>query len=130
MPLADALIASGTSIQKLRERGHAEVVDIPNAVDADRFRSQTSDFRRKWGIGTAAFVALYVARFQAFKNHRMLLEAFARFARGRPDARLVLAGSETSAVAPGYLAGAVDAAEAAVITLRARLAAARMTDAG
>ena len=44
--------------------------------------------------------------------------------------RLVLAGSETSAVAPGYLAGAVDAAEAAVITLRARLAAARTTDAG
>ena len=44
--------------------------------------------------------------------------------------RLVLAGSETSAVAPGYLAGAVDAAEAAVFTLRARLAAARTTDAG
>lgn len=93
VPLADALIASGTSIQKLRERGHAEVVDIPNAVDADRFLPQASDFRRNRGIGAAAFVALYVARFQAFKNHRMLLEAFARFARGRPDARLVLAGS-------------------------------------
>jgi len=44
--------------------------------------------------------------------------------------RLVLAGSETSAVAPGYLAGAVDAAEAAVFTLRARQASARTTDAG
>lgn len=36
--------------------------------------------------------------------------------------RLVLAGSETSTVAPGYLAGAVDAAEAATATVRARLA--------
>lgn len=42
--------------------------------------------------------------------------------------RLVLAGSETSAVAPGFLAGAVDAAEAAVVTLRARQACTRATD--
>jgi glycosyltransferase involved in cell wall biosynthesis len=93
VPLANALIASGTSIQKLRERGHAEVVDIPNAVDADLFRPQASDFRKKHGIGSDEFVALYVARFQAFKNHQMLLDAFARFATGRPISRLVLAGS-------------------------------------
>ena len=37
-------------------------------------------------------------------------------------ARLVLAGSETSDVAPGYLAGAVDAGEAAARLIRARLA--------
>ena len=89
---ADALIASGTSIQKLRERGHADVVDIPNAVDADRFRPQPSDFRKRHGIGADEFVALYVARFQAFKNHAMLLDAFARFAKDRPGSRLVLAG--------------------------------------
>lgn len=93
VPLADALIASGTSIERLKERGLAKVVDIPNAVDADRFRPQPSDFRRQHGIGADEFVALYVARFQAFKNHRMLLEAFARFAKARPAARLVLAGS-------------------------------------
>ena len=93
VPLADALIASGTSIQKLRERGHAAVVDIPNAVDADLFRPQASDFRKKQGIGSDEFVALYVARFQAFKNHRMLLDAFARFVQGHPASRLVLAGS-------------------------------------
>jgi glycosyltransferase involved in cell wall biosynthesis len=93
VPLADALIASGTSIQKLRERGHPDVVDIPNAVDADLFRPQTSDFRRKQGIGSDEFVALYVARFQAFKNHQMLLDAFARFAKERPASRLMLAGS-------------------------------------
>lgn len=92
VPAADALIASGTSIGKLRELG-LEVEDIPNAVDADRFRPQPSDFRQRQGIGREDFVALYVARFQAFKNHAMLLQAFARFAQDHPDSRLVLAGS-------------------------------------
>lgn len=90
---ADALIASGTSIERLEERGLAQVVDIPNAVDADLFRPQPSDFRKKHGIGADEFVALYVARFQAFKNHQMLVDAFARFAKDHPAARLVLAGS-------------------------------------
>ena len=93
VPQADALIASGTSIERLRERGLAQVVDIPNAVDADLFRPQPSDFRKTHGIGPGDFVALYVARFQAFKNHAMLLEAFARLAQDHPSARLVLAGS-------------------------------------
>ncbi len=93
VPLADALIASGTSIRKLRERGHAGVTDIPNAVDADLFRPQTSDFRKRRGIGADEFVALYAARFQAFKNHAMLLEAFARFVRTHSASRLLLAGS-------------------------------------
>ncbi len=93
VPRADALIASGTSIERLRERGLAQVVDVPNAVDADLFRPQPSDFRKTHGIGADEFVALYVARFQAFKNHAMLLEAFARLARDHPSARLVLAGS-------------------------------------
>lgn len=89
---ADALIASGTSIQKLRELG-LDVVDVPNAVDADLFRPQPSDFRARHGIGRDEFVALYVARFQAFKNHAVLLDAFARFVREHSAARLVLAGS-------------------------------------
>ena len=93
MELADALIASGTSIERLKERGLEHVVDIPNAVDADLFRPQPSDFRNQRGIGADEFVALYVARFQAFKNHRMLVDAFARFVQDHPAARLVLAGS-------------------------------------
>ncbi|MDY0146046.1 MAG: glycosyltransferase family 4 protein [Kiritimatiellia bacterium] len=90
--LADALIASGTSIQKLRDLG-LDVENIPNAVDADRFRPQVSYFRQQYGIGRDDFVALYVARFQAFKNHAMLLQAFARFAQDHPTSWLVLAGS-------------------------------------
>ena len=93
VPQADALIASGTSIERLKERGLEHVVDIPNAVDAELFRPQPSDFRRTHGIGRDEFVALYVARFQAFKNHVLLLDAFARFAKDHPAARLVLAGS-------------------------------------
>ena len=93
MELADALIASGTSIERLKERGLEHVVDIPNAVDADLFRPQSSDFRKMHGIGADEFVALYVARFQAFKNHRMLVDAFARFVKDHPAARLALAGS-------------------------------------
>ncbi len=89
---ADALIASGTSIRKLRDLG-LEVEDIPNAVDADLFRPQPSDFRERHGIARDEFVALYAARFQAFKNHAMLLEAFAQFARDHSASRLVLAGS-------------------------------------
>lgn len=90
--LADARIASGTSIQKLRDLG-LTVADVPNAVDAELFRPQASDFRARHGIGRDEFVALYVARFQAFKNHAMLVEAFSRFAADRPASRLVLAGS-------------------------------------
>jgi glycosyltransferase involved in cell wall biosynthesis len=89
---ADAIIASGASIQRLRERGRADVVDVPNAVDADRFRPQPSGFRTRHGIPPGDFVAIYAARFQAFKNHAVLIDAFGRFAQSHPAARLVLAG--------------------------------------
>ncbi|MDR0993568.1 MAG: glycosyltransferase family 4 protein [Verrucomicrobiota bacterium] len=91
--LADALIASGTSIEQLKIRGHGAVQDIPNAVDSELFRPCSSEARAAYGAGTDEFVVLYVARFQAFKNHAMLLDAFARFLKVRPDARLWLAGS-------------------------------------
>ena len=100
VPLADALMASGATIEKLRARGPSEtapplppLADIPNAVDADLFRPQPSAFRAQHGIGRDDFVALYVARFQAFKNHRLLLTAFAEFVQSHPAARLVLVGS-------------------------------------
>lgn len=91
--LADALMASGTSIERMRERGLTGVEDIPNAVDPERFRPQESGFRAEMGIGAGEFVGVYAARFQGFKNHEMLLNAFALFHKGHPDSRLVLAGS-------------------------------------
>ncbi|HRV31174.1 MAG TPA: glycosyltransferase family 4 protein [Kiritimatiellia bacterium] len=93
VPLADALIASGTSIARLRERGHINVQNIPNAVDADHFKPQPSAFRETLNIPRDAFVVLYVARFQAFKNHALLLNAFAALAKDRPASHLLLVGS-------------------------------------
>ena len=92
LPLADALIASGTSIAELRERGLA-VHNIPNAVDISRFRPHPSSWREQNNVPDSAFVALYTARFQGFKNHALLLRAWAKVVAARPDALLVLAGS-------------------------------------
>ena len=93
---ADAVIASGTSIARLRAGPRPDCVDVPNAVDIDLFRPHASPLRARLGVPADAFVLLYVARFQAFKNHAMLLDAFARFRAGLPAGaatRLLLAGS-------------------------------------
>ena len=112
--LADAVIASGTSISKIRGAVRPDVHDVPNAVDVERFRDEgdgdsgqrsevgirksdvgprTSDLRAAYGIPDSAPILLYVARFQAFKNHRLLLDAFDEVLKSYPEARLVLAGS-------------------------------------
>ena len=94
---ADALIASGTSIQKIRSTIRPDCHDIPNAVDAATFqerglKSTAQTFRRDRGIPDDAIVCLYVARFQAFKNHAMLIDAFSRLP-SNPSFHLILAGS-------------------------------------
>lgn len=90
---ADALIASGTSITKIRKSVRPDCHDIPNAVDTEHFRPQESDFRSRHNIRPDELVLLYVARFQDFKNHALLIEAFARVMMKESRARLVLAGS-------------------------------------
>lgn len=89
---ADARIASGTSLEKMRQNGMTNVENIPNCVDTELFRPHATDFRQCHGIAADEFVSVYVARFQAFKNHEMLVKAFARFAKDVPKSRLVLAG--------------------------------------
>lgn len=91
---ADALIASGTSIERMRAAGLTRVVDVPNAVDPEKWRPQGRGWRAEAGIGEGDFTAIYVARFQGFKNHAMLLEAWAKFRAGRTGKDwLLLAGS-------------------------------------
>ncbi len=93
---ADAVIASGTSIAKYHAGPRPDCVEVPNGVDVTRFRPQVTDFRASHGIGADEFVILYVARFQAFKNHAMLVEAFRQFRvklLTGTRVRLVLAGS-------------------------------------
>jgi glycosyltransferase involved in cell wall biosynthesis len=111
IPRADAIIASGTSLAKLRARGLSRAENIPNAVDTECFkpgvrgqksetgsrasdlRPQTADFRRKHGIPESDLLILYVARFQEFKNHAMLIRAFAELVKQKPNTRMLLAGS-------------------------------------
>jgi len=107
--LADAVIASGTSIEKVRRGLRPDVEDVPNGVDLEKFevksadvssnpqisnlRHPASDFRARHNLPPQAPVLLYVARFQAFKNHKLLVDALARVTQSCPDVRLVLAGS-------------------------------------
>jgi len=93
IPLADGIIASGTSLAKLRARGLSRAESIPNAVDTERFKPGLPSIRETHGIAAGDIVILYVARFQEFKNHAMLIRAFAEIAKNNPNARLILAGS-------------------------------------
>ena len=89
---ADAVIASGATMEKMKSV-RADCVDIPNGVDAELFQPHASVFRKSSGIPEEDFVILFVGRFQAVKNHAMLVDAFARLLPQCPRARLVLAGS-------------------------------------
>lgn len=121
---ADAVIASGTSIAKIRKKLRPDCHDVPNGVDLDRFqvfgfRSQvpeeTTDYRppttdygrptkddRRRTTNEERTTLLYVARFQAFKNHALLLHSFKRVINDEPNVFLQLAGS-------GPLRGRVEA---------------------
>ena len=90
---ADGVIASGMTVEAVHAGRRPDCVDIPNAVDTARFAPASSSFRRDRGIDKDALVILYVARFQAFKNHALLVDAFAGVAAKAPDAVLVLGGS-------------------------------------
>ncbi len=90
---ADAVVASGTSVARLRSGPRPDAHDVPNGVDVARFRADRAESRRRLGLAEDAAVVLYVARFQTVKNHAVLLEAFAEVTKSIPDTILLLAGS-------------------------------------
>jgi len=90
---ADAVIASGDTMRKVREELRPDCVDIPNGVDVQMFGVQGSSFRERHKIPNDAIVISHIARFQSVKNHAMLIDAFTKFSGNVPDAWLVLAGS-------------------------------------
>lgn len=90
---ADGIIASGMTIPQLHKGPRMDAVDIPNAVDSRLFRPQGSSFREKIGCAESDFLILYVARFQAFKNHHFLLGAFQEILAWHRKVRLILVGS-------------------------------------
>ncbi len=126
---ADAVIASGTSIAKIRKQLRPDCYDVPNGVDLRRFQAaeETGDYRLETGdysqkttdcrppttddgrpttddrrrttddrrrtTDERRITLLYVARFQAFKNHALLLAAYQQVIREEPNVILQLAGS-------------------------------------
>lgn len=90
---ADLVIASGTTMRRMKAGPRPDCLNIPNGVDTSLFRPHATDFRRRAGWRDDDLVLLFVARFQAVKNHAMLVDAFRRVAGMEPRARLALAGS-------------------------------------
>lgn len=73
----------------------AKVRIVPNGFHAERFRPTPSGavFRARFGLGDAP-VVLFAGRLASNKGLQHLVSAFARVAKARPDARLVLAGED------------------------------------
>ncbi len=99
---ADQIIASGTTMRKLREEGiRPDAADIPNGVDLERFKPTsekvTANERKYTQITNneepITNNLIYVARFQDVKNHEMLIRAMPVIVAACPDVQLLLAGS-------------------------------------
>lgn len=67
---------------------------FPNAMDAAAFRYQefVRSIKRLELDLADAFTVMHVGRFSAEKNHRFLLDVFARLREAEPNAKLVLIG--------------------------------------
>jgi len=68
---------------------------VYSAMDTGRFRAAEGErerVRAGWGVGSAAFVFVKIARLFRLKGHEFVLPAFAQVAQDCPHATLVLAG--------------------------------------
>lgn len=94
---ADAVIASGTSMVKIRASIRPDCFDVPNGVDLERFREvsgrESGEDRERKTKNEERRTLLYVARFQAFKNHALLLRMLAEVLKSERNVELWLAGS-------------------------------------
>ena len=90
---ADGIIASGETITTLKKGIRPDALDISNSVDMSIFKKRPTTFREEHGIPHDAIILLYVARFQKFKNHELLLHSFRLFLKSNPNSMLLLVGS-------------------------------------
>ena len=90
---ADRVIASGTTIAKVREALRPDCVNISNGVDTELFKPGSKTWRREEALEEDDFVILFVARFQSVKNHRMLFQAVRNLLDAGVPAKLVCVGS-------------------------------------
>lgn len=90
----------------VRQRlGLAHAPDVMvNGIDAARYElgiDQRDRLRAEWDISPDELLAVAVGRLEEVKNHKLLLEAFARVTPARPALRMVIAGT-------GNLAGTLE----------------------
>jgi glycosyltransferase involved in cell wall biosynthesis len=96
-PLTDRLIVVSKAIErKIREEGRygAPVSLIYNGVDLQRYNHQQPccTFRDEFGIPEGVPVVGVVARLEAEKGHRTLVDAWPVVLESHPDARLLIVG--------------------------------------
>ncbi|MFD5591092.1 glycosyltransferase [Streptomyces griseorubiginosus] len=80
---------------------------IPNGVDLARFRPDASrrrTLRTELGIGPAAPVVVFAARYDGMKNVPLLLAAARAWLARVPDGRVLLCGAGMTAANPGLTA--------------------------
>lgn len=88
-----------------------KVTVIPNGIDTEKFKFNEAvrrTIRSRLGITAGDFVIGHSGGFRAVKNHKFLLEVFARVIKEAPNAKLLLTGDgglrkeiETSAAEKG-----------------------------
>ena len=118
---ADQVICVGQSeMEKAKNQlGHDRIAYLPNGVDCAKFAAgDGSAFRTRHNIPAGAFLILNVSRIDAQKNQMLLIEAFARFRAGQPDAFLLMIGPETQ---PAYGAKLRDCIAANGLAERVRI---------
>ncbi|MBN2463319.1 MAG: glycosyltransferase [Dehalococcoidia bacterium] len=73
---------------------------IPNGIDLSEFRDlpERGQFRKKYGLDSNEKLVLYVGRIHKIKSPDLLVEAFARLAKNRYNAKLAIVGPDD-----GYL---------------------------
>jgi glycosyltransferase involved in cell wall biosynthesis len=101
-PMMDRLIVPSTSIaHKVRCEGRdaAPFSVIPNGVDLSRFAGPVppSSVRAEFGIPADAPLVGVIARLEAEKGHRFLLDAWPAILRASPDAWLLIVGEGSEA---------------------------------
>ncbi len=101
-PMMDRLIVPSDAIaHKVRCEGRegARYAVIPNGVDLSRFTTPAppSTVRAEFGIPASAPLVGVVARLEAEKGHRYLLDAWPAVLAAAPDAWLLIAGEGSEA---------------------------------
>lgn len=124
-PSMDRLIVPSDAIEaKVRSEGRvgARFVTIPNGVDLSRFATPAPrcGIREELGIPPSAPLLGVVARLEAEKGHRFLLEAMPAILRSAPEARLLVVGEGSEADALSEQAAALGGLVAARVCFTGR----------